>query len=108
MVFASIPMASPIRLAARPVGAASSTVFPDKVNRSMIAFIVVVLPVPGSPVITQNFDETARRIASTYTSSYRIADFFCKSARALSKSSIAFEFAVAIISLIRRTVPTSE
>ena len=50
MVLASSPVTSLMRLAARPVGAARNTLSPASWSRRMMAFKVVVLPVPGPPV----------------------------------------------------------
>ena len=52
MVRAGQPVASLMRLAARPVGAHSST-SPSWRSRRMMTLMEVVLPVPGPPVITQ-------------------------------------------------------
>ena len=64
IVFASNPVASLIRLAARPVGAHSriSTPLADRMRR--IASTIVVLPTPGPPVMTATFEESATRTAS--------------------------------------------
>ena len=51
IVFASLPDVSLILLAALPVGAANITSFLLFSNIFIIVFIVVVLPVPGPPVI---------------------------------------------------------
>ena len=50
-VRAAIPLASVIRIAARPVGATSSTLAPWPVAIAPIVLIDAVLPVPGPPVI---------------------------------------------------------
>ena len=50
MVLASRPVISAMRLAARPVGAASETFSPRRSNSANIPRKVVVLPVPGPPV----------------------------------------------------------
>ena len=50
-VLASMPQASLMRLAARPVGAASA-ISPLTLSRRMMHLMIVVLPVPGPPVIT--------------------------------------------------------
>ena len=51
IVCASHPVVSDILLAARPVGAAKSTSIPSSSKTCRIVLIVVVLPVPGPPVI---------------------------------------------------------
>ncbi|VIG04902.1 Uncharacterised protein [Clostridioides difficile] len=51
IVFASLLEVSLILFAALPVGAAKVTLLPLFSNMSIIALIVVVLPVPGPPVI---------------------------------------------------------
>ena len=64
IVFASNPVASLIRLAARPVGAHSriSTPLVDRMRRMVLT--IVVLPTPGPPVITETLDASATRTAS--------------------------------------------
>ena len=64
MVFASRPVDSARRLAARPVGAASSTRSDLAMKISMMARTMVVLPVPGPPVMTSSFRVIASRIAA--------------------------------------------
>ena len=64
MVLASRPVTSDIRLAARPVGAHSATLQPDCSSRSMMALMVVVLPVPGPPVRMKILCCSACRMAS--------------------------------------------
>ena len=68
MVLASKPVASVMRLAARPVGAQSSrlTLFAARMRR--IELTIVVLPTPGPPVMTSTFDSNARRIAAIWLS----------------------------------------
>ena len=51
MVIAGFPDASSMRLAALPVGAASAVSRPAKSNIFTSVFMIVVLPVPGPPVI---------------------------------------------------------
>ena len=66
IVFASNPVASLIRFAARPVGAQSriSTPLADRMRR--IALTIVVLPTPGPPVMTEAFEESATWTASAW------------------------------------------
>ena len=52
IVWALWPVASSILLAALPVGAARVTSIPSASESWIMAFIIVVLPVPGPPVIT--------------------------------------------------------
>ncbi|OPZ61751.1 MAG: hypothetical protein BWY85_02308 [Firmicutes bacterium ADurb.Bin506] len=59
-----LPVASAIRLAALPVGAASCTFIFLASNKSMSTLRVVVFPVPGPPVKTITPDTKARSIAS--------------------------------------------
>ena len=53
MVWAGFPLASCIRLAARPVGAHSSTSPSSSSRMDGIQRMQVVFPVPGPPVMTQ-------------------------------------------------------
>ena len=69
MVLASIPVASLILFDARPVGAARSTFMPEERSAPMMAFVVVVFPVPGPPVSTITFDFRANLTASSCVSS---------------------------------------
>ena len=64
MVLASTPVASVILLAALPVGAARAIFKPNSSAILSIAFSVVVLPVPGPPVIINNLELNAALIAS--------------------------------------------
>ena len=64
MVLASSPVCSPMRLAARPVGAASSTATPFARRIRRIVSRVEVLPTPGPPVITVSLAPSTRRTAS--------------------------------------------
>ena len=59
MVFASMPVASDIRFAALPVGAAKIITHPACLYAEIIPNVVVVLPVPGPPVNTITLDEMA-------------------------------------------------
>ena len=56
MVFASMPVCSAMRLAARPVGAASRIFVPLAARMRRMASSSVVLPTPGPPVTTATFD----------------------------------------------------
>ena len=62
-VWASVPVSSLIRLAARPVGAASTTSRPIFRNRAAMARTVVVFPVPGPPVRISTFSLAASSTA---------------------------------------------
>jgi len=64
MVRASKPVASVIRLAARPVGAHSSTSSPSACISRMMNRVMVVLPVPGPPVSTVTPPRSASSTAS--------------------------------------------
>ena len=68
MVLASSPVASVMRLAARPVGAHSRMLMPFAARMRRIALTMVVLPTPGPPVMTSTFDVSASRIAATWLS----------------------------------------
>ena len=57
MVLASNPVASVIRLAARPVGAHSNRLTPLAARMRRIELTMVVLPTPGPPVMTSTFDK---------------------------------------------------
>ena len=76
MVEAPLPVASSMRFAARPVGAAKAM---ERFRRSMASTMarrVVVFPVPGPPVMTRRWESTARMRAS-----------FCFSAKVMSSFS---------------------
>jgi hypothetical protein len=75
MVFASSPVDSARRFAARPVGAQSSGLTPLPVMIVRIELTSVVLPTPGPPVITRSFAASARRIAFFCDSASSIASF---------------------------------
>ncbi len=62
IVFASMPVCSVMRLAARPVGAASVTETSWRVSSLRMVSSSVVLPTPGPPVITETL--AARMVAS--------------------------------------------
>ena len=53
MVKAALPLVWVILLAALPVGAATATLSPPSSNIFISTFIMVVLPVPGPPVIME-------------------------------------------------------
>ena len=59
-----MPVASVMRLAARPVGAQSKSFTLLAVRILRIELTIVVLPTPGPPVITSAFAISARRIAA--------------------------------------------
>src|SRR3954467_3613751 len=88
MVLASRPVASVIRLAARPVGAASrtSTLFAARIFR--MALTSVVLPPPGPPVMTTTLDARAIRTAACWLSASVTPSFACTHAMALSASMV--------------------
>ena len=64
MVLACRPVAPSMRLAARPVGAARSATTPLCSKILSTWFRIVVLPVPGPPVMTDTGLSTAMRTAS--------------------------------------------
>src|SRR6202046_2106151 len=66
MVFASSPVLSDNRLAARPVGAQSATRAYLAIRLFSIELTRVVLPTPGPPVITSTLLERAIRTASRW------------------------------------------
>jgi hypothetical protein len=66
MVLASMPVASAMRLAARPVGAQSRIFAPLNERMRRIEFTMVVLPTPGPPVMTSTLERSARRMASAW------------------------------------------
>ena len=68
MVLASKPVASVMRLAARPVGAQSDRLTPLAARMRKIELTMVVLPTPGPPVMTSTLDSRARRIAAIWLS----------------------------------------
>ena len=86
IVFASNPVASLIRLAARPVGAHSriSTPLADRMRR--IELTIVVLPTPGPPVMTETFEESAARTASAWPGARASPVLPSTQGRALSES----------------------
>ena len=63
MVLASRPVASVMRLAARPVGAHSRSLTSLAARMRRIALTMVVLPTPGPPVMTSTLDASASRTA---------------------------------------------
>ena len=66
MVFASSPVVSARRLAARPVGAARSGVTPFARRMVRMPRMMVVLPTPGPPVTIRIFDDRALLTASRW------------------------------------------
>ena len=67
IVLAEWPVASLIRLAARPVGAASMTSRLASSMAAMTPCVVVVFPVPGPPVSIITFERRAVSMASICT-----------------------------------------
>ena len=63
MVLAWNPVASVIRLAARPVGAQRRSFTPLAESTRRMDLTMVVFPTPGPPVMTSTLDIRARRIA---------------------------------------------
>ena len=66
MVLAGMPVSSFMRLAARPVGAARRVLTPNDCRMSSSALMMVVLPVPGPPVITSTPPRSACATASRW------------------------------------------
>ena len=67
MVIAGLPVASSMRFAARPVGAASATLSPSLANILTRILSIVVLPVPGPPVIIETLLASAAYTASIWS-----------------------------------------
>ena len=88
IVFASLWVASVIRFAALPVGAAITTLKLLSSNMSIIQFIMVVFPVPGPPVIISTPCWKAPLIASFWLSAKAILFFFWNSS--ISSSTFIF------------------
>src|SRR5262245_187362 len=86
MVLASNPVASVMRLAARPVGAQSKSLTPLAARMRRIALTMVVLPTPGPPVMTRALDISASRIAATWLSARIIPMRFSTHGNAFSGS----------------------
>src|SRR5277367_1509225 len=84
IVFASRPVLSDRRLAARPVGAhnAIAMVFARRILR--IELTSVVLPTPGPPVITSTFEASATRTAAIWL--WASASFVCFSTQGIALS----------------------
>ena len=90
MVLASWPVASVMRLAARPVGAARETVRPAPCIRRMMQLMTVVLPVPGPPVMTTTGDSAAMRMAARWPASKRMSWSRSKASRSASSADTRF------------------
>ena len=86
IVLASKPVASVMRLAARPVGAHSRISVPFAARIRRMALTMVVLPTPGPPVITVTLDISARRTAATWLSARARPMCFSTQGKALSGS----------------------
>ncbi len=89
MVFDSSPVSSLILFAARPVGAANKTRSPACFSMRMMAFRVVVLPVPGPPVSISTPCSMAAFIASRCLPAYSMPSrssmaLMCMSAPAMA------------------------
>ncbi len=93
IVEASKPVVSVIRLAARPVGAASRMVKFSDSKKCSIALIVVVLPVPGPPVMMKSPFLTAQTTACScsFESSMELA-FEIRASRTFMSSSSSLNF----------------
>ena len=70
MVCASLPHSSPMRLAARPVGAQSSTSSPMRSKSATMPRTLVVLPVPGPPVRISSSSCAASSTACRWSGAY--------------------------------------
>src|SRR5580692_4877110 len=68
MVLASRPVASFMRLAARPVGAHSNRLMSFAERTRRIELTMVVLPTPGPPVITSTLEASAVATAAFWLS----------------------------------------
>ncbi len=68
MVLASKPVASFMRLAARPVGAPSRSLTPFAERMRKMALTMVVLPTPGPPVTTSTLEASAVATAALWLS----------------------------------------
>ncbi|GJE43579.1 hypothetical protein AEGHOMDF_2758 [Methylobacterium soli] len=86
MVLAASPVCSVMRLAARPVEAASSTCTPFAFRMRSTESRVLVLPTPGPPVMTQSFEPSISRTASTCEGESVLPVFCSTQGRALSRS----------------------
>ena len=102
MVLASKPVASVIRLAARPVGAQSRRLVPFAARIRRIALTIVVLPTPGPPVMTSTLAIRASRIAAIWLSARASPIRFSTHGRALS-GSIQGHGSVPFASRVRRS-----
>ena len=85
-------MVSDILLAALPVGAQSTTFFPSCLYNSNIVLIIVVLPVPGPPVMTQTLLSLIALTASNCFSDSSISECFSNVFIFLSNPFIFFIF----------------
>src|SRR3974390_3040517 len=84
MVLASWPVASLIRFAARPVGAAKRNLTLALAKILRMALMMVVLPAPGPPVITTTLLVRAHFTASTCFEARVISSWCCTQEIALS------------------------
>ncbi len=86
IVRASRPVVSARRFAARPVGAARMTSRPHFSKMSTTARMIVVLPVPGPPVMTRIFFSNDWRMARFWSSEKARPRSFSVAATAASRS----------------------
>ena len=86
MVLASKPVASVMRLAARPVGAHSRISVPFAARIRRMALTMVVFPTPGPPVMTSTLDISASLIAAIWLSARARPICFSTHGKALSGS----------------------
>src|SRR5208337_399102 len=92
MVFASYPVASLIRFAALPVGAAKRVLTPRALKILRMELMMVVLPVPGWPVSTMTLDRQALFTASICLSAKVMSSFSWTHWTALSASISLMDF----------------
>src|SRR5665647_3744316 len=104
MVFASWPVASLIRFAALPVGAASNNLTPILTKIFRMALTMVVFPVPGPPVMIKTLSVTARLTASICLDAKVVSNYFCTHLSALSGSIGLMDFGALVKAFNRRAI----